>query len=240
MDLDDTTYIIDIDDVEVLGEGEGERREGGERGRGGVTFWLTSSYFTLITSPAAKAILRWARGAWPALPALRVHVSLLSASQDRAFCERLSEARWRPIAASWRPQAHNRQIAQTAWYPVSIKGLTVSTKNPERIDGSWSNLYIGRSKTKHLDQTHNFHDKMCICVKQRRLTYLRGVNVLAFIKDYLIKKALQTVVLFIQTKERLNLTCIYIFVYIFAWLPYNKGISSKISKNICKSPWNIN
>ena len=30
MDLDDTTYIIVIDDVEVVGEGEGERGEGGE------------------------------------------------------------------------------------------------------------------------------------------------------------------------------------------------------------------
>ena len=56
MDLNDTTYIIDFDDVEGVGEGEGER---GER----VTLWLMSSYFTLITAPAVKAILRWARSA---------------------------------------------------------------------------------------------------------------------------------------------------------------------------------
>ena len=55
MDLNDTTYIIDFDDVEGVGEGEGER---GER----VTLWLMSSYFTLITAPAVKAFLRLAQG----------------------------------------------------------------------------------------------------------------------------------------------------------------------------------
>ena len=39
-----------------------------------------------------------------------------------------------------------------------------------------------QQKTKLQDQTHNFHDKMCICVKQTRLTYLLGVNVLVEIK----------------------------------------------------------
>ena len=56
IDLDDTTYIIDFDDVEGAGEGEEER------GGGGVTLRLISSYCTLITAHEVKFFLRLARG----------------------------------------------------------------------------------------------------------------------------------------------------------------------------------